>query len=156
MKTVEIFHPTKKFNLTLPDLPRQLNLLSGFWSDKKLSFCGKKLEHPQHLTCYELISNSNGVYEWQGNGHPRIYLKTTSVSLIHPSQSWKLFAIGGNDDYSSSVRIYNLQSQQVQENSEAFPKEDMYNFPCTFNLENQILHVIGKLNIISKFSQVNH
>ena len=77
------------------------------------------------------------------------YLKTTKVSLIKPENNWVLYAIGGKKEWQSSTRIHDLISQGVQTNSEAFEKDDLLEYPCTFNVENS-LYVIGKHNIYQK------
>ena len=74
------------------------------------------------------------------------YLKTTKVSLIKPENNWVLYAIGGEKEWKSSTRIYDLISQGVQTNSEAFEKNDLLEYPCTFNVENS-LFAIGKHHI---------
>ena len=39
-QSVELYHPTINFNITLPELPELLDI-SGFWFDGKLIFCGR-------------------------------------------------------------------------------------------------------------------
>ena len=55
---MELYHPSKKFDINLPDLPSDLFVqeLSGLWIDGKLLFCGMKMVK-WYLTCYELMKN---------------------------------------------------------------------------------------------------
>ena len=66
LRNVEIYHPTKRFNFTLPDLPSDLEKLSGFWFNETLLFCGLKMPS-NYFTCYEL-KHIDG-YVWQENEH---------------------------------------------------------------------------------------
>ena len=58
LNSVELYHPSKKFDINLPDLPSDLFVqeISGLWIDGKLLFCGMKMVK-WYLTCYELMKN---------------------------------------------------------------------------------------------------
>ena len=61
----------------------------------------------------------------------------------HLSQTWNLFAIAGdnssNGDFSSSVRIYDVFSQGSVEKCDVFHMGDLYEYPCTFVLDNLVI-----------------
>ena len=150
MDSLELYHPSREFTITLPDLPSQLSKqeLSGLWLHGMLMFCGMKItNYDTYFTCFELKKNehSSGYY-WEENEHSKIYISTTQVSMLRPEKSWELYAIGGSNKLSTSVRIYDLVSRGARENTEAFLDGDLYAHSCTFNIDNTI-YVFGKHHI---------
>ena len=148
--SLELYHPSREFTITLPDLPSQLSKqeLSGLWLHGMLMFCGMKItNYDTYFTCFELKKNedSSGYY-WEENEDPRNYLRTTQVSMLRPEKNWELYAVGGNDKFSTSVRIYDLVSRDGRENTEAFLEGDLYKYPCAFNIDNTT-YVFGKHHI---------
>ena len=144
-----MYHPSREFAITLPDLPSQLSKkeLSGLWLHGMLMFCGMKTTIVPYFTCFELKKNedSSGHY-WEENEHPSNYLRTTQLSMLRPEKSWELYAIGGKDELSTSVRIYDLVSQDWRENTEAFLEGDLYAYSCAFNIDDTI-YIFGKDHI---------
>ena len=130
MDSLELYHPSREFTITLPDLPSQLSKqeLSGLWLHGMLMFCGMKItNYDTYFTCFELKKNEDSsVHYWEENEGPRNYLRTTQVSMLRPEKSWELYAIGGSNKLSTSVRIYDLASQSGRENTEAFLEGDLY------------------------------
>ena len=111
-------------------------------------FCGMKTtnygNYDPYFTCFELkkYGDSSGHY-WEENEDPRNYLRTTQVSMLRPDKNWELYAVGGNDKFSTSVRIYDLVSHGWRENTEAFLEDDLYAQSCVFNIDDKI-YVFGK------------
>jgi hypothetical protein len=145
--SVELYHPSREFANTLPDLPSQLSKkdLSGLWLNGKLMFCGMKMTNSPYFTCFQLITNEGryGPYWEENEHHANIYLRTTQVSMLRPEKNWELYAIGGKNEFSTSVRIYDLVSQGWRENTEAFLEGDLYAYSCAFNIDDTI-YIFGK------------
>lgn len=144
LRSVEIYHPTLTFNVSLPNLPIGLSEISGYWNDGIITVCGNRHPKSQTFICYQL---NLPTMEWVEYLDPVYYLKTWGTSSIRPPKEWSIFAIGGHGGrYDRSSRIFDPLTLALHEDDTAF-SQGLYDWPCIFNAHNETVHVIGQESI---------
>ena len=157
LTSIELYHPTESLDhIKVPDLPKDLYDISGYWLDGQLWICGELSTHFD--ICYNLTTNGND-FVWVSFPDPMEYLRSSMASMIRPSKSWQLYAIGGQGGdsqgaYSQSVRIHDYLSQANHEDPNVF-NDNLEKFPCLFDLEDKGIFVIGQNHTFHKLDTNN-
>ena len=139
---MELYHPTKIFNVTVPDLPQVLYKISGFWFNGSLIFCGlAKGSALDSMTCFSLSNTLKGL-KWAPYSRAIYYVRSVSPAFVRPHDGWWFYVIDGNtDEHGEEVVIFNPVSLYVT-TQEALGHDLGHH--CTFVSDS------GRINVINE------